>query len=48
MSGYSVLREDMEYEEASQLNYGEGVMCRNENTLLRELINNNKDSCVTS
>src|SRR6266508_6369245 len=38
----------MEYEEASQLYHGKCVMGRNEDSLLGESINDNKDGCETS
>ena len=48
MSGHSVLREDVEDEEAGELYRGESIMSRDENTLLGESVNNNKDGCIAS
>ena len=48
MTGYSVLREDMEYEETGQLYHCKSVVDRNEDSLLGESVNNNKDGCESS
>ena len=48
MPRYSVLREDVEYKEASQLYRGKSVMDQNEDFLLGESVNDNKDGCESS
>ena len=48
MTRYSVLQEDMEYKEAGQLNCGKSIMDQNEDPLLGESVNNNKDGCESS
>ncbi len=48
MTGYSVLREDMEYKETGQLYCGKSVVGRNEDSLLGESVNDNKDGCESS
>ena len=48
MTRYSVLREDMEYEETGQLYHGKRVVGRNEDSLLGESVNDNKDGCESS
>ena len=48
MSRHSVLREDVEDEEASKLDCGESIMSRDENTLLGEPVNDDKDGCIAS
>ena len=48
MSGHSVLREDVEDEEAGELDCGESIMSRDENTLLGESVNDDKDGRIAS
>src|SRR6266540_3723609 len=48
MPRYSVLREDVEYKEASQLDCGKSIVGRNEDPLLGESVNDNKDGCESS
>ena len=48
MTGYSVLREDMEYEETGQLYRSKSVVSQNEDSLLGESVNDNKDGCESS
>ena len=48
MTRYSVLREDMEYKETGQLYCGKSVVGRNEDSLLGESVNDNKDGCESS
>ena len=48
MTGYSVLREDMEYKETGQLYHNKSVVGRNEDSLLGESVNDNKDGCESS
>ena len=43
-----MLREDVEYKEASQLYCSKGVVDRNEDSLLGESVNNNKNGCESS
>ena len=45
MTGYSVLQEDMEYKEAGQLYRSKSVVDQNEDSLLGELVNDNKYGC---
>ena len=48
MTGYSVLQEDMEYKEAGQLDCGKSIVDWNEDILLGESVNDNKDGCESS
>ena len=48
MTGDSVLREDMEYKEAGQLYCGKSVVGWNEDSLLGESVNDNKNGCESS
>ncbi len=48
MTRYSVLQEDMEYKEAGQLDCGKSIVDWNEDILLGESVNDNKDGCESS
>ena len=48
MPWHPVLQEDMEYEEASQLYCDKCVVGQDEDSLLGESVNDNKDGCKTS
>ena len=48
MPRYSVLREDVEYKEASQLYYGKSVIDWNKDFLLGELVKDYEDDCELS
>jgi len=48
MSQYSMLGEDMEDEEASQSDCGEGIVCWDEDSLLGELVYDDKNGSVSS
>ena len=43
-----MLQEDMEYKEAGQLDCGKSIVSQNEDPLLGELVNDNKDGCESS
>jgi len=48
MSQYSMLGEDMEDEEAGQLDCGEGIVRWDEDSLLGELVYDDKNGSVSS
>jgi hypothetical protein len=48
VEGYSVLGEDIHDKEFGELDRGEGVVCRDEDPLFRQAVDDNEDSIVSS